>query len=168
MIKSIILIWLTVVNSRGFISILWPVNRLLTGLNYTFLHDPKTIIRYLYRYILSICAIWKQYLRILPLYAQFVHICLFCLYWIFRLGKTVTLTLFIGWDIRRCHTHELFGFLAWNAILRELLIFPGLLYQEGTFYTVLHIFMLLNQLNRLIHLSITYCHINLLHVKAYD
>lgn len=88
--------------------------------------------------------IWKQYLRISPLYAQFVHLCLFCLYWIFWLDKTVTLTLFIRWDIRRCHTHEPFGFLAWNAILRELLIFPGLLYQEGTFYAVVHIFMLLN------------------------
>lgn len=71
-------------------------------------------------------------------------------------------------DFRRCHTHEPFGFLAWNAILMELLIFPGLLYQEGTFYAVLHIFMLLNQLNRLIHLSITYCNINLIHVQAYD
>lgn len=72
MIKSILLIWLTVVNSRGFISILWPVNRLLTGLHYTFLHDPKTIIRYLYRYILSICANLKA------IFEDFTSLCAIC------------------------------------------------------------------------------------------
>lgn len=144
------------------------VNRLITGLNYTFLHDPKTIIRYLYRYILSICANLKA------IFEDFTSLYAICapLLILFILNILIGQNSHLNFVYQVRHSSLSYTWtiwlFRWNAILRELLIFPGLLYQEGTFYAVLHIFMLLNQLNRLIHLSITYCNINLIHVKAYD